>query len=193
MTQSAIANVVSDSIPPLPPTPAPSVAETESRRRAGWRLIMISAVAVVGLAGAMAAGTLPRVAQQQQLTAGAKRTAAQRPQVTVAVAQRMAPTAERVLPGNSMPLVEAALYARVTGYVSQRLVDIGDRVEAGQVLSVIDAPDIDDQLAQAKANLEQARANLNKAQADDVFAASQEQRYRSLVQTRAVSSRGVRK
>src|SRR6266850_1053100 len=85
---------------------------------------------------------------------------AQPPRVTVAVARRMAPSAERVLPGNSLPLMEAALYARATGYVSRRLVDIGDRVKSGQLLAEISAPDIDDQLAQAKANLDQAQANL---------------------------------
>jgi RND family efflux transporter MFP subunit len=78
----------------------------------------------------------------------------------------VAPDAERVLPGNSLPLMEAGLYARTTGYLKRRLVDIGDHVKEGQLLAEISAPDIDDQLAQAKANLDQAKANLPLAQAN---------------------------
>src|SRR5205823_10849610 len=80
--------------------------------------------------------------------------------------RRMASAADRVLPGRSLPLLEAALYARATGYIKSRLVDIGDRVKEGQLLAVIDAPDTDDQLNQARANLAQARANLKLSQAN---------------------------
>src|SRR5205807_9145189 len=122
-------------------------------------------VVVVALAGAFAVGTVPRL-RQQQLDAATAQAAAKPPRVTLAVAQRMAPTAERILPGNSLPLMEAALYARATGYVSRRLVDIGDKVKPGQLLAEISAPDIDDQLEQAKANLELAKANLESARAN---------------------------
>jgi len=141
---------------------------------------------VVALAGAIAVGTLARLRQQQQLDA-AELAGAQPPRVTVAVAQRMAPANERVLPGNCLPLMEATLYPRATGYVKSRLVDIGDWVQAGQLLAEISAPDIDDQLMQANANLEQARANLVKAKADESFAKSEEQRYRQLVTSKAAS------
>jgi len=69
----------------------------------------------------------------------------------------------------------------------QRLVDIGDKVEAGQLLAVIDAPDIDDQLIQAKANVEQSKANLVKAKADEQFATAEEQRYRKLALPKVIS------
>ena len=58
-----------------------------------------------------------------------------------------------VLPGNSFPLLEASIYARTTGYLKSRRMDIGDRVREGQLLAEIAAPDVDAQLAQAKANL----------------------------------------
>jgi len=172
---------------PAPATPSPSQAEGVSRKHAGRRLLVIGALIVVALAGALAVGTLPRLRQQKQLDAATTQAAAQPPRVTVAVAQRMAPANDRVLPGNGLPLMEAALYARATGYVSRRLVDIGDRVKAGQLLAVIDAPDVDDQLAQARANLEQARANLEKAKADEKFATAEERRYERLVPSGAVS------
>jgi multidrug efflux system membrane fusion protein len=62
------------------------------------------------------------------------------------------------LPGAAEPLTQATLYARVNGYLKQRIVDIGDRVHAGQLLGVIDAPDLDAQLNQARGQLEQYRA-----------------------------------
>jgi RND family efflux transporter MFP subunit len=71
-----------------------------------------------------------------------------------------------VLPGTALPLLEASLYARTTGYLKRRLVDIGDRVTEGQLLAEITAPDVDDQLAQARANLSQSKANLVLAQAN---------------------------
>jgi RND family efflux transporter MFP subunit len=168
MTQSTIENVVSERGPPE--IPRPSEAEGVSRRRAGRRLFVIGAVIVIALAGALTIGTLPRLRQEKQLDTAASQAAAQPPRVTVAPAQRMAPSAERVLPGNSLPLMEATLYARATGFVSRRLVDIGDRVKSGELLAVIAAPDIDDQLAQAKANLEQAQATLRLSQANLVLA-----------------------
>jgi len=150
----------------LPAAPGLSTAEGESRLRAGRRVLVIGAVAVVALVGALAVGTLPRLRQQQRLDAAATQAAAQPPRVTVVIARRMSSSAERILPGNALPLVEASLYPRATGYVSRRLVDIGDRVKPGQLLALISAPDIDDQLAQARSNLELSRANLKYAQAN---------------------------
>ncbi len=63
-------------------------------------------------------------------------------------------------------MYETTLFARTTGYLSERRVDIGDRVEAGQLLATISAPDVDDQLAQAQANLVQAQANLKLNEAN---------------------------
>ncbi len=123
-----------------------------------------------GLDRALAAGTLPRMRQEQQLEAATVQAAAASPRVTVTVAQRMAANAERVLPGNSLPLLEASIYARTTGYLKSRRVDIGDRVAQGQLLAEIAAPDIDAQLAQAKANLAQAQANLPLAEANNELA-----------------------
>ena len=67
------------------------------------------------------------------------------------------------LPGSSEPLTTATLYARVNGYLKSRLVDIGDHVEAGQLLAEIDAPDLDAQLNASRATLEQTKAALDIA------------------------------
>jgi RND family efflux transporter MFP subunit len=89
--------------------------------------------------------------------------------------------------------MDAGLFPRTTGYIKTRLVDIGDRVQAGQLLAVIDAPDIDDQLAQAKADLVQAKANLDKAKAEERFATAEEKRYRGLVGSQSISQQDYEK
>ncbi len=68
------------------------------------------------------------------------------------------------LPGSAEALSTATLYARINGYLKTRLVDIGDHVEAGQLVAEIEAPDIDAQFLQARAQLEQNRAAQGIAQ-----------------------------
>jgi RND family efflux transporter MFP subunit len=162
-------------------------------RRIPWRVLGGSAIALVALSAAFAVGAVPRLRQEHALDASAAMAASTPPRVDV-VPARQAPTdSERVLPGNARPLLEASLYGRATGYIQKRLVDIGDRVEEGQLLAVIAAPDIDDQLAQARANLAQAKANLVKAKADQEYARSEEERYRQLVGSRTVSQQDYEK
>src|SRR5205085_8921133 len=124
------------------------------------------ALVAVALAAALAVGTIPRWRQQQVVNAAATTAAAAPPRVTVTTARPMATDAERVLPGNSLPLLEASIFARTTGYLKTRRVDIGDRVTEGQLLAEITAPDLDAQLAQAQANLAPAKANLPLAEAN---------------------------
>jgi RND family efflux transporter MFP subunit len=84
---------------------------------------------------------------------------------TVALAQPLpsSPHQTLTLPGNIQPYNKAAIFARVNGYVKNWDHDIGSLVKAGQVLATIDAPDLDQQLSQAKATLTSARANLQIA------------------------------
>jgi RND family efflux transporter MFP subunit len=84
---------------------------------------------------------------------------------TVALAQPLPSSANQTLtlPGNIQPLNKAAILARVNGYVKSWDHDIGSSVKAGQVLATIDAPDLDQQLSQAKATLASVRANLQIA------------------------------
>lgn len=67
------------------------------------------------------------------------------------------------LPANLQALNNAPIYARTTGYVRRWLVDLGDPVRRGQVLAILDAPDVDQQLAAARADLQTARANQQLA------------------------------
>ena len=135
-------------------------------RSSRLRALGIGLLAAAALAGALALGTLPRLHRELVASDAAAAVAAALPKVSVAVVERMTADAERVLPGNSLPLLEAAIYARTTGYLKSRHVDIGDRVAQGTLLAEIAAPDIDAQLAQARANLAQAKANLPLAEAN---------------------------
>ncbi len=67
------------------------------------------------------------------------------------------------MPGNIHAVTEAPILARADGYVRRRLVDIGDHVAAGQPLAEIEAPELDQQVLQAKANVTQAQAALDQA------------------------------
>jgi RND family efflux transporter MFP subunit len=70
---------------------------------------------------------------------------------------------ELVLPGNVSAFYTGSIYARVNGYVKDWYEDIGAHVKKGQVLAVIDSPDLDQQLAQARADLVRAQANQQLA------------------------------
>lgn len=159
------------------PVPIFAFSQGLKRRWPGPRVLGIGALAAVAVIGALTVGTLPRWRRLREVDAAATAAAAAPPRVTVAVARRFAPNAERVLPGNSLPLMEASLYARTTGFLKSRRVDIGDQVKEGQLLAEISAPDIDDQLQQAKANLALAKANLPLAEANAEVAKATLDRY----------------
>jgi RND family efflux transporter MFP subunit len=85
------------------------------------------------------------------------------------------------LPGNTEAFDWATVYARATGYISTRNVDIGSRVHAGDTLAIISAPDLDQQLIQARAQLTQLQAAVTQAQANMQLAQVTNQRTQVLV------------
>jgi RND family efflux transporter MFP subunit len=74
------------------------------------------------------------------------------------------------LPATTSALTEANIFARASGYIDKRDVDIGDHVKAGQLLAEITAPELDHQIAQAEANIAQTEAALNQAKANEDLA-----------------------
>ena len=122
------------------------------------------------------AGTAP--------TAFAAEAAAHHKTVNVVVAHKASAAIELVLPANLQAISEAAVYARTTGYLNKWFVDIGDQVKAGQTLAIIDTPEVDQQLATARASLLQAEANAN-------LAAATAKRWSSLAEKKAVSAQEV--
>ena len=85
------------------------------------------------------------------------------------------------LPGTTSAFEAATIYARQSGYIAERRVDIGAKVKAGDVLAVIAAPEVKDQLAQAKAQLTQMQAALKQAQAARTLAQATYKRTGELV------------
>ncbi|MGH9886824.1 MAG: efflux RND transporter periplasmic adaptor subunit, partial [bacterium] len=95
------------------------------------------------------------------------------------------------LPATVRALEQTKIYPRVTGYVRRWLVDIGDKVTAGQLLAEIDTPELDAQLAQARAQLAQAQAQAKQVIAQRDYSKSNTQRYESLADQKLVSKAQV--
>src|SRR6202171_374085 len=139
------------------------------------RLILVVIIGLVAAAAIAANGLINRSRSKQDLM---QWTAAQAPP-TVALAKLARGDAEQrlILPGDIQPYNKAAIYARVNGYLKSWEQDIGAHVTAGQVLASIEAPDLDQQLAQARATLASAKANYDiavlTANRDDILAKKQ--------------------
>jgi RND family efflux transporter MFP subunit len=106
-------------------------------------------------------GVRPRLRAAAELDARAA--AVGRPPVNVVVARHSPEANEVLLPASLESLQETPIYARTEGYLASFTADLGDRVKAGQTLAVIEGPEVDQQLNQARAALEQAKANLELA------------------------------
>jgi RND family efflux transporter MFP subunit len=143
------------------------------------RKVVIALVVLLIAAVVLAAfGMLARVHANTSL---AKRTdAAAAPTVTVAPAKPGAPADEFVLPGNVTAYTDSPIYARTDGYLVRWYFDIGARVKKGDLLAVIDTPELDKQVAQAEADLSTAQSTAGNAKV-------QAQRYSGLVKSNAVS------
>jgi RND family efflux transporter MFP subunit len=91
---------------------------------------------------------------------------------------------EVVLPGNIQPFTDSPIYARTSGYLTKWYFDIGARVKSGQLLAEIESPEVDQQLAQARADLGTAQANLKLAELTMV-------RYQNLLKLEAIAKQDV--
>src|SRR5262249_56665234 len=107
------------------------------------------AVGLLVVGGPLALGIIPRLQQYALLSARQHEVEEGLVSVTVVRPERAPAATEFVLPGNIQAIEETALYARVNGYLHERFVDIGARVRTGQVLAVIETPELDQELAQA--------------------------------------------
>lgn len=119
---------------------------------------LIAAVAAIAVVGV---GIGARVHSQAQLATWTRDQAT--PTVNVIHAKQSAATTALTLPATLQALQSAPIYARTSGYIRKWYVDIGDPVRPGQMLAVIDAPEVDQQLAAARADLQTARANQQLA------------------------------
>ena len=118
-----------------------------------------------------AVGVVPRLRNSRELAAAAEQVRTTPPNVYV-VRPEPASVADLTLAATTQAIQDSIIYARISGYLVRRHVDIGDRVTAGQLLAEVDSPEVDEQLRQARAELQQSekaldlqRANLDLARA----------------------------
>ena len=126
--------------------------------------VLVSLVLALALAGYFL-GYLPRQQREMALAQESKAGGEALPVVNVALVERSLAKGNLVLAGNIEAVTEAPVLARSSGYILKRYVDIGDRVREGQVLAEIEAPELDQQIAQAKATVDQAHSNTEQTQA----------------------------
>jgi len=143
---------------------------TEAPFRREWRpsrttvLGMLVGFLVLGVL-AFLVGYLPLQKREATLRAEADALGRAVPRVDVIRVARVADQSGIRLPGTMQALMEAPILARADGYLKRRLVDIGDRVQPGQILAEIDAPELDQQIRQAEAAVEQTQAATEQSEA----------------------------
>jgi len=125
--------------------------------RGVWILLLV----VVALAAAIYAGLHGRRGADAALKRATQEASV--PTVAVIYPAASSPSDELVLPGTARAFTDAPIYARANGYLKKWYADIGARVTQGQVLAEIETPELDQQLRQARADLENARANMDMA------------------------------
>jgi RND family efflux transporter MFP subunit len=142
-------------------------------------LMLFGTVAVVAFVAIAVSGVMDRAHSERELAQWTDDQAV--PTVLLAkIVKGGSADSGLVLPGTIQPFYKATIFARVSGYLKSWNEDIGAHVKAGQVLAVIDTPDLDQQLDQAKANLASAVANAK-------LAALTAKRWQALVSSQSVS------
>jgi multidrug efflux pump subunit AcrA (membrane-fusion protein) len=158
---------------------APPVAPV--RTRVVVRLAIVGAIALVAL---LILGILPRTRLQRQLAADVVSSTSVLTVVATSTVQRPTSPNTLVLPGTMEALHETAVYARVSGYVRRWHADLGATVRTGQLLAEIDAPELEQQVLQARSQVAQMQSVLTLAR-------SNLQRWRILAADSAVTMQEV--
>jgi RND family efflux transporter MFP subunit len=153
--------------------------QTPKRPRKHWLALLI---ALIVLSALLISGIWSRVRARAVLNTETAQAAM--PAVSVVSPKRTTPADEVILPGNVQPYISSPIYARTNGYLRKWYFDIGARVKKGQLLAVIETPEVDQQLQQARSNLLTAQANLELASVTKT-------RYQGLLKSNAVSQQDV--
>jgi RND family efflux transporter MFP subunit len=157
---------------PLKPRPA-------VRRRWGGHLFALGGFLL--LAGGVSLGAWRHYSQHQEVMATAERERDFVPSVRVATVEANPGIVSVALPGTTAAFADANIYARATGYIAKRNVDIGDRVKQGELLAQLAVPELDDQISQNEATLAQLKSALEQAKANSTLAQVTWDRDRPLV------------
>jgi RND family efflux transporter MFP subunit len=143
-----------------PAGPAGPAAGARTGRRLALLVVLLAAL----FGGLFLVGLLPRLRQNEALATESARVRGAVPVVQVAVAEHRPTTVTLVLPGNVKPWEETPIWAQTTGYLQRWHVDYGVQVQEGQLLAEIAAPEVDDQLTQARAARKLAEAERDRAE-----------------------------
>ncbi|MBX3226746.1 MAG: efflux RND transporter periplasmic adaptor subunit [Labilithrix sp.] len=149
------------------------------------RIVALGAGLLVAIGAAFVIGYLPRHRAKQELGVEAQAASTGLLRVQVLIPKAKSSDRAMTLPASVQPLEEATVYPRANGYVRTWKVDMGDAVKEGDLLAEIDTPEIDQQLAQARAQLAQAEAALVQAKANKGYAQT------SLDRLNALAPKGV--
>lgn len=137
----------------------PSLSPRRKRRTGLFAAILLAVLAFGGV-------VMARVERRAAAVHFSQETSGSKPVVNTVLSSAAPPIVDLVLPGNTEAVVVADIYARATGYVKSRYANIGDRVRTGQLLAQIESPELDQELARARATVEESRAVLRQAQAN---------------------------
>ena len=144
----------------------------------GRRITIVVIVLVVALALGFALRYHHNASAETALDSGTLAAADAPPPVDVVTVTRVSPQHELVLPGEARAWYQSTIYARVSGYIGSWQADIGDKVKKGEVLALIDTPELDDQLKAAEAKVAADRSEVTVAQANLAFADSTYKRWK---------------
>jgi RND family efflux transporter MFP subunit len=122
------------------------------------------------LTAGIALGASRHHLKQQQVMATAEEMREFAPTVSVGQVEASPSVVSVTLPGTTAAFAAANIYARATGYISKRNVDIGDHVKQGELLAELAVPELDEQISQNEATLEQLKAAVQQAQANATLA-----------------------
>ena len=168
---------------PIPPAPHPEASQTAPPQVVSRRGLTIATLAALGLASVIVVmGITTRKMADAKLREWTENQAV--PVVAVALPDTRGKRTTFELPGRLEAYTQAQIFARVSGYVKEWKVDIGTPVKAGDLLAEIDAPDLDQQIMQAQADLASAKAN--SALSDMTLTRGQ-----SLITSRAISQQDL--
>jgi RND family efflux transporter MFP subunit len=133
-------------------------------RRPGARLFALGGFVL--LAAGLSFGGWRSYSVKQQVNATTRQERDFVPSLRVAAVEANSATVSVTLPGTTAAFAAASIYARATGYIARRNVDIGDRVKAGDLLAELAVPELDHQISQNKSTLDQLESALQQAQAN---------------------------
>jgi RND family efflux transporter MFP subunit len=161
--------------------PSPQLNDLGGKKHSYKRWLVLS-IAVIVIAALLASGIRSRVRAGAKLRTETSQVAIT--SVSIVAPKRTSPTQEIILPGNVQSFITSPIYSRTNGYLKKWYFDIGAHVKEGQLLAIIDAPEVDQAV-------EQSQGNLNTAQANLALAEITRNRYQGLLKSNAVSQQDV--